>query len=1191
MQKNHTLAIKLLTALFMCSFVGTSYSAAQFDPLRDSAPSRGAQANPHRDSDDEDEKEGDTARISRRDFCAKVYQEQLLGNTPQALNAGFAELSTQEINDEQFVQALTDAGINPQEARDNLIAQLQKVQKLDLETATDTATVFLPKRLCKLQKKPKAVEQPAVLHAQVEGLEEKAEGHNAEQVAQNSHSKSQPGVWQKTKDRLTVARQYGIGAVKYGIGTVKNLPNRAHQMWSHVPSLDDEACKARQTSLDNLAKSTRKKAIAAKNLAVGTAKLVYNNPKTAGTLALGAIDAAGLVDLPFITPFSTLASGAIGLAALKASHTYPQLPNQLADKAIEFAEKAAPVVETVQSNIFPFLGTAAVLAADTIIDVPYFNPFIATVTTAGLTALAAVKPNIYKTLTYHEASKVVGPIARRVLANPTPIVAPLALSAAASFVGVPVLPTMARTAAFAGAMNAVAPGAISNVVAAQAELVKGPIKAELQRNAEEVFAEAVAQGNEGQALAHGLVAEQMATVKKLKAQTEDAALVYRGLAQEGNDVDETFELLDDNVKEAEEEKQARLEAQFCYQQAKDARNHAAFLAEQEALAAGENTFAAQDIAQTIRDGGNQPRATIGQAAAIAKKTAKRAFEAGANDIAMGGVRQFDEQLANRRDAALREQEQSKRLTRRLMEKEHKAFNLKQQAKKAERLALLNPVDESAQRQARRATENVHAAEREVSSLQEQVLAQKATFAQTVHDIAYNEAIQMGQDHAEAAHRANHAKQEVLDDVAGLPRPTAGLYARLAHNAAWEEAYRSRNFLLQGMGAVGGIGTTFTLLAYLWQYGGKVFFDWLDRKLKRPTLLIDSSHESILSTITGGLLKDREKPPKMVFSPEQEERLGTIAKAVKNIRSHIRKGKKNVTYRNLLLYGSPGTGKTMYAKKLAKESGMDFVLMSGGSFSQFRDGTAITEIDKLFAWINKESEKGVIVFIDEVDSLLVSREKLAAGSEDLKIVNHILQYTGERSDKFMLIMTTNHKDNLDKAIVSRVDDYEEMLLPDINMRKDVLAHYIETIFFNTQDNRREFVTMAKGVLTQAVITNIAERTEGWSNREICSFVNTLFSNLITTDELILTPTLIEKALHHAQKKMQLDSGKETREAITTMTIEQVLQESTPTEPIKPTTTSAAAALAKAKHYMQQYNPSARLGKLRDRALGRTPAAAA
>merc|ERR1712203_847386 len=88
------------------------------------------------------------------------------------------------------------------------------------------------------------------------------------------------------------------------------------------------------------------------------------------------------------------------------------------------------------------------------------------------------------------------------------------------------------------------------------------------------------------------------------------------------------------------------------------------------------------------------------------------------------------------------------------------------------------------------------------------------------------------------------------------------------------------------------------------------------------------------------------------------------------------------FRHLLLHGNPGTGKTLFARTLARQSGMDYAIMSGGDLGPLgREGPS--ELHKLFNWATN-SKKGLILFIDEADAFLrTGRGGTQAMSEDAR----------------------------------------------------------------------------------------------------------------------------------------------------------------------------------------------------------------
>ena len=112
------------------------------------------------------------------------------------------------------------------------------------------------------------------------------------------------------------------------------------------------------------------------------------------------------------------------------------------------------------------------------------------------------------------------------------------------------------------------------------------------------------------------------------------------------------------------------------------------------------------------------------------------------------------------------------------------------------------------------------------------------------------------------------------------------------------------------------------------------------------------------------------------------------------------------------------GKTLFAKKLAYFSGMDYAIMTGADVAPLGP-EAVAEIHKVFDWANRSS-RGMILFIDEADAYFRKRQSQTDISENLRnSINTFLYRTGTSSKKFMFILATNTPEQLDAALNDRV----------------------------------------------------------------------------------------------------------------------------------------------------------------------------
>jgi SpoVK/Ycf46/Vps4 family AAA+-type ATPase len=119
---------------------------------------------------------------------------------------------------------------------------------------------------------------------------------------------------------------------------------------------------------------------------------------------------------------------------------------------------------------------------------------------------------------------------------------------------------------------------------------------------------------------------------------------------------------------------------------------------------------------------------------------------------------------------------------------------------------------------------------------------------------------------------------------------------------------------------------------------------------------------------------------------------------------------------ILLFGPPGCGKTRIAEFIAFKNKWQYFKKTQSDFgTSYINQTAKNlkqEIDKISNMPSK-----VLLFVDEVDSLLPSRDSLEINQEDKKVVNEFLSSINTFIDKNKyFICATNYIDKLDKAAI-------------------------------------------------------------------------------------------------------------------------------------------------------------------------------
>ncbi len=151
-------------------------------------------------------------------------------------------------------------------------------------------------------------------------------------------------------------------------------------------------------------------------------------------------------------------------------------------------------------------------------------------------------------------------------------------------------------------------------------------------------------------------------------------------------------------------------------------------------------------------------------------------------------------------------------------------------------------------------------------------------------------------------------------------------------------------------------------------------------------------------------------------------------------------------KGVMLYGSPGTGKTLMAKALAGEAGVPFYAVSGSDFVQVYAGLGAGRIRSLFKKAKKSGKS--VIFIDEIDAIGKKRMSgnMRGSDEGDRTLNALLTEMSGFSDEtgIVVVAATNRIDTLDSALLrpGRFDRQIEIMLPDKEARKDILKLYME-----------------------------------------------------------------------------------------------------------------------------------------------------
>ncbi|KAH9663124.1 AAA domain-containing protein [Citrus sinensis] len=368
----------------------------------------------------------------------------------------------------------------------------------------------------------------------------------------------------------------------------------------------------------------------------------------------------------------------------------------------------------------------------------------------------------------------------------------------------------------------------------------------------------------------------------------------------------------------------------------------------------------------------------------------------------------------------------------------------------------------------------------------------------------------------------------------------------------EEGVRSlltdRNKLVMTVGGA----TALAAGIYTTREGARVTWGYVNRILGQPSLIRESSigkfpWSGLLSQAMNKVIRNKtsagtagpveaiKNNGDIILHPSLQRRIQHLAKATSNTKIH------QAPFRNMLFYGPPGTGKTMVAREIARKSGLDYAMMTGGDVAPL-GAQAVTKIHEIFDWA-KKSKKGLLLFIDEADAFLCERNSIHMSEAQRSALNALLFRTGDQSRDIVLVLATNRPGDLDSAITDRIDEVIEFPLPREEERFKLLKLYLKKYLCSDEGDssslkwghlfkkQQQKITIKD--LSDNVIQEAARKTEGFSGREIAKLMASVQAAVYARPDCVLDSQLFREVVeykveeHHQRIKLAAEGSQPTK----------------------------------------------------------------